>query len=124
MTNQEAFDKSARHLLTQKAQALNPDYAPASYTAECMYRAPDGRRCAIGVFIPDDVYTPDMENKSVGTLITYCPAVAEIFAGVDQYLLRALQSVHDKSAPQCWLHALIRIAEREGLSTAVLEEFK
>ena len=31
--------------------------------AKCRYRAPDGNRCAVGVFIPDELYTPDMDTR-------------------------------------------------------------
>lgn len=31
----------------------------------CKYRGPDGRKCAVGVFIPDSIYDTDMEGRSM-----------------------------------------------------------
>lgn len=32
----------------------------------CAYRSPEGRKCAAGLFIPDELYNADMEGKPIG----------------------------------------------------------
>ena len=46
MNRQEVFDKVAIHLLTQNAKALNSG-------GLCVYKTPNGLRCAVGCLIPD-----------------------------------------------------------------------
>lgn len=29
---------------------------------QCMYRGPNGKKCGVGLFIPDDKYHPDLDN--------------------------------------------------------------
>jgi hypothetical protein len=57
MTNQEIFDKAYAHGFTMKNMAK--DYE--SLSLDCMYRAPNGEKCLIGGFIPDEKYIPSME---------------------------------------------------------------
>ena len=45
LTRQAAFNKVARHLLRQNAKSTNKD-------GECLYRGPNGLRCAVGALIP------------------------------------------------------------------------
>src|SRR5271165_456575 len=33
----------------------------------CLYRGPKGKQCAVGMFIPDEQYTPEMEGKVPNT---------------------------------------------------------
>lgn len=58
MTQQEIFNKAYAHALTMKAMARDDSLN----TAQCMYRAPNGEKCLIGSFIPDNKYTPEMER--------------------------------------------------------------
>lgn len=60
MTDQEAFEKAARHLLTQKKVAIEG--------GKSLYRTSDGRRCAIGALIPDDEYSRDFEGETVASI--------------------------------------------------------
>ncbi len=30
----------------------------------CLYRGPDGKKCAVGLFIPDSEYDPEMERAA------------------------------------------------------------
>ena len=60
-TDQEIFNKVAAHLIKQGRQAK------ANFS--CLYRAPDGCKCAIGVLIPDDKYDPRMEEHGIRELI-------------------------------------------------------
>ena len=69
---------------------------------QCLYRAPDGRKCAIGALIPDNIYSPLMEHKSVDGLATSFPIIKRFFRGIDFELLFELQVIHDKYGPNTW----------------------
>lgn len=53
---QEIFNKVATHLLTQGKRSVASD-------GSCMYRGPEGTKCAIGCLIEDDEYHPLLEGK-------------------------------------------------------------
>jgi hypothetical protein len=92
MTRQEIFDKVVSHFAVQREAA-------AEYWM-CMYRTPDGRKCAIGALIPDEVYSKRLEDKSVGTLLLEFPDImrASGLSDGDLCFLFALQDVHDGCA--------------------------
>ena len=58
MNEQEIFDKVEAHLIKQKVQAAVVFVAKT----QCQYRTPEGHMCAFGIFIPDEVYTPEIEG--------------------------------------------------------------
>src|ERR1700676_2089328 len=60
----------------------------------CMYKAGDGNRCAVGVFIPDG---HDAENypSYVNALLIAHPDL-EQFMPLETNALRILQSIHDR----------------------------
>jgi len=77
--------------------------APLSYSGEhemCRYRCPDGSRCAIGIFISDELYDPEIEQ----TALVYEDARAAILACVEPdardhvELLTVLQTAHDDAS--------------------------
>lgn len=113
-SKQEIYDKVKAHLLTQNAK---------SYDVEnnmCMYRHPDGLKCAIGVLIPDDAYTPDMEGHTVAAMALYddlwdmFPSfLRETFISS---LLSDLQLVHDANDVDQWPAALARVAKAHNLN--------
>ena len=92
MTRQEIFDKVVAHFAVQREAA-------AEYGV-CMYRTPDGRKCAIGALIPDEVYSRSLENKFVRTLLLEFPDImrASGLSDGDVCFLFALQDVHDSIA--------------------------
>lgn len=55
LTLQDIFTQGLNHLRIQRAPAKAPN-------GHCLYRAPNGHKCLIGALIPDDLYTPDMEE--------------------------------------------------------------
>lgn len=81
-TPQEAFDKVCAHI---KAQGH-----PSVSGGICLYRnGPD--KCAIGVLIPDDEYSADLECKNAEDIADQVDALQ----GLDQTFLRRMQSAHD-----------------------------
>lgn len=92
---QEVFDFVVKMLHGQGGKSTNG--------LICMYRAANGRKCALGWLIPDEEYDPKMECNilipSVGRL-GVCEA-SDCFVGPEfknnAYLIRALQLAHDNS---------------------------
>ena len=118
-TLQEIFDQAAKHLLTQNEQAMTFD---KDGNKNCLYRSATGTKCAVGCFIADDEYSPQLENTAflvfarvlqpsnmytseyVNTSNAKNIAVEKNWfgAGLDeqQYqLLSALQVMHDEYVP-------------------------
>jgi hypothetical protein len=57
-TEQEIFNIVARHLILQGERSI----LSGSRSGLCLYRGPDGKKCAGGVLIPDDRYLPVFEG--------------------------------------------------------------
>jgi hypothetical protein len=93
-TPEDLFRTVARHLFRQGCQSTlekNP--------TECLYRGPQGRKCAVGFLIPDSSYSSAMEGRGIDSLI-------EDFGGVlpraildNSSLLNRLQHIHDSHSP-------------------------
>ncbi len=66
---------------------------PATVGGTCAYRAPDGCRCAVGLLIPDNLYTPTLECRGVSEVVHMLYG-GPIESGRDR-LLQALQIMHD-----------------------------
>lgn len=112
LTSQEVFDTTARHLLNQGRRAM--------VGQACTYRDLHGLKCAAGIWIPDDVYTEEMEGDSIVDIIKiYHLTRLDPHMG----LLRELQQCHDSCTPSHWKQDLKHIANKRGLETKVLEEF-
>jgi hypothetical protein len=97
LTRQEILDKVVEHFTEQGCPSVNEDNDDVS----CLYRTENGHKCAVGIFIPDELYNPDMEGLNSGTLIGKFPGVLEA-GGVDteqdQDFMRVLQTAHDSAA--------------------------
>lgn len=83
MTNQEAFNVSATHLLKQGYRCTRDGF-PAYY-------GHGEQRCALGCFIPKDIYNPRMEMFSSDEIQKAVPGLQTVDLG----LLDALQYIHD-----------------------------
>jgi hypothetical protein len=119
VTKQETFDIVARHLLTQNAKAWGHYSSDLGPTNGCVYRDADGRKCAAGCLIPDDVYHPGLEGEIAdGRVVSAILAVE----GHNPALVRELQFLHDEFVPEDWAAQLRATAGHEGLSPAVVDE--
>lgn len=56
-------NKVEQHLIKQKARSVHED------GSACMYRGADGRMCAAGCLIPDELYTPNLERRAISLLV-------------------------------------------------------
>jgi hypothetical protein len=93
MTNQELFDKVYLGIIQQGGPSIDFD------TEKCLYRGPNGRKCAAGQVLLDQYYNKDME----GVIIGYGDFIDNglISSGLSPNninFLKLLQSVHDNSA--------------------------
>jgi hypothetical protein len=127
MTPQEIFDRVAVHLLTQNEKAVKTYEGDNMPT--CLYRTPNGLKCAVGCLIPDVLYDESMEGWGVGKNNIF-PEAGEILLaktlktiGVEKTslpLLAVLQLVHDETEPDAWREELEQVAVDYNLSNAVL----
>lgn len=125
MNTQELFDKVATHLLTQKSKAHNPDDLDYLGHPRCMYRAPDGKMCAVGCLITDEHYNPDYEGAPVRQITD----IVELSIGRDLLfdevtLLVELQSLHDSRQVYDWRYFLKKLAEGWELNTNAIDELQ
>jgi len=104
-TEQELFDTVATHLIKQGKRSISK--------YECLYRGPDGMKCAIGCLIPDSDYRPYFEGNDLGQLLEYGKLpknLAEEFTE-NEDMLADLQALHDNDEPNMWKERLAEIAE-------------
>jgi hypothetical protein len=109
MTKQETFDTVVRHLLTQAKQSRDED--------ACLYRGPDGTKCAAGCLISDADYSPSMEWL-------YATSIRYALVGHDMEIVMDLQLVHDERDVGLWPDELSRVALKHGLSHSIIEEME
>lgn len=107
MTEQEIFDKVWNHFVVNKA--------PQSRSSKklCRYRGPNGEMCAVGLLIPDEIYSKKMEGLRVGELINIGMLDGDFIK--HKILLDRLQTIHDEPD----MFALI-----EGFLRVVAEDYK
>lgn len=108
-TSQQLFDSSVNHLRKQAKKAQ------ISYGTRCVYRGPNGLMCAVGCLIPDNLYSPDFENKTVRTLFNDCSCIRYYFGENNENLLDKLQEIHDICKVQNWEEEWENLANNFGL---------
>lgn len=89
INRQEAFNIAYRGL---RSQGFEQSLLPGT-KATCAYRGAEGRRCAIGWLVGDDVYDPKMEGGGVHRLVSYLQTK---YSSDDQEFLGELQACHDR----------------------------
>jgi hypothetical protein len=69
-------------------------------SGSCFYRGPEGRRCALGMWISDSAYEPSMEGHGVAWLLQsdYFKDKLPSWFREHSGLLSALQAAHDRAA--------------------------
>jgi len=103
MKLQDIFNKASAHLTSMDGPSLDMD------GDACVYRGYDddcefnGEMCAVGVFIDDEHYSPDLEGVSINDSHAISNAVAQSW-GLDELsskqlaLLDDLQTAHDRGS--------------------------
>lgn len=125
MTDQEAFDTALFKLREQGVRSLRVE-VPGALTM-CVYRAPNGVKCAVGHLIPDEHYSPELEGNEVTRLPP--ELMNSVFAGVNPDLLADMQFVHDVHMPETkgapldrWEGRMKLLAEKFGLAYTAPKE--
>lgn len=117
---QQLYNRVRDHLLRQLERARVYDEESGGH--RCVYRSPDGLKCAVGCLIPDELYDPAIE----GVLIQYGdyemrPVERKLFKLLGDppdavvRLLRDLQSTHDGVDVGLWKEKLREIAVNRDL---------
>ena len=81
-TDQTAFDVAYVHCMEQKERAVG--------NGLCVYRGPNGTKCAVGCLIPDGLYSKDMEGKC-----GYDVVESIGWGHLSEYLIISVQDAHD-----------------------------
>jgi hypothetical protein len=119
LTKQEIFTRVADHLLTQFDKSISSD------SLFCAYRAPDGKKCAIGCLITDAAYSPELEGalvwRSAVRNALLLSGVRDADTSIMQMLVE-LQTLHDCTEPQRWIEGLDKICKTHELTYTVSEE--
>lgn len=120
MNRQWFFDTSAKYLLAQNEKAIDGNYS-------CRYRTDDGKKCALGAVLPDELYCPAYEGEAPGLTPGVSAFKNRALAGAlgletenDVSFARALQRVHDENAPSVWLTRLHEFTNTYGLNAEAL----
>lgn len=108
-TAQGIFNTVKTHLLTQGVKSIKESRV-------CQYRMPDGRKCAAGVLITDEEYSPVMEGQLFITLLNSGEWRSLERFEPHRELINELQSVHDNHTPVEWEYALQCVALKFDLT--------
>ena len=94
ITTEEIYNKVSEHLLSMKNQSVDEK-------DDCVYRGPNGSKCAIGCLIKDEFYSKDLETKSIDLHGRIKEAVEKSIArkltNNETRMLAALQALHDQN---------------------------
>jgi hypothetical protein len=130
LSRQEIYDKVAVHLLTQMKQCR--------HGTGCVYRNPNGLKCAIGALIPDELYIDVIEGAQACPMFNGANGMRQsmwtakhrlmmeigVAAGyisstmpeeVEAAFLNDLQKIHDDFDPSKWKERLTIFATTRGL---------
>ncbi len=108
MGQQTTFERVVSHLRRQNAKAMG------AYGL-CLYRAANGRRCAVGCLIPDGKYSPSLEGQSLELETSgELRAILED-EGHDVNLVRQLQMIHDTVLIHHWEIEFAKLAAKLNL---------
>lgn len=108
MTEQTAFNIVKNHLLTQMTKSIEGE--------QCLYRGPNGTKCAIGALITDEEYKR-IEDARCKDLKVYEVEDLQIVSlqGLTIDFLEELQIIHDHYEVQDWKNQLETFAEKYNL---------
>lgn len=113
--DQIAFDMAFTHLAQQGKRAEDD-------SATCMFRAPDGCKCAIGSMIGDEEYEASMESETVYHARIYSAVESGVGGKPGHLLLLDLQRCHDRENETHWRQEARAIAKTHDLSTTTIDK--
>jgi hypothetical protein len=112
VANQATFDKAAGHFATQKTRSVDSEDMMGG--SICSLRGELGRKCAIGIFIPDKDYRRSLEGD-----LESATKIALRHTSCSRSLLVGLQRTHDRSenwTPEAMPAVLRELAATQGLN--------
>jgi len=76
-------------------------------TRLCFYRMDNGRRCPVGLILPDELYRPEFDMKGGNTAEQIAQRVGHDWLpnGTNVNDLNKIQSIHDSLTEWGWDHA-------------------
>lgn len=80
----------------------------------CRYRGPNGKKCAVGMFIPDEFYSPKIEGylySGEDSDKTVCDFIPELLMLMPLENMSDLQQVHDGSHSDTTLQDMLTWVE-------------
>lgn len=83
---QATFNKVVRHLRKQGKKSMDD--------VQCLYRSPDGLKCAAGCLIPNKLYKPSFEGNVINDNNEVTRLINKL--GYNSNLVRKLQYIHDQ----------------------------
>lgn len=113
-TKQETFNIVVQHLRAQKVRSTTEPQRLGG--GGCLYRGPNGTKCAIGALIRDEDYSSEMEGKTPREGIVREALTKAGYAEVGMIFLRDLQIIHDTVWPHDWEVALLEFAKDNNLT--------
>ena len=103
MKQQDIFNKASAHLRSMDGPSLDADGDACVYRGEDGGGCYNGEMCAVGLFIDDEHYSPDLEGTGIKDNQLIANAVAQSW-GLDELsskqlaLLDDLQTAHDQGS--------------------------
>ncbi len=111
MTEQTAFTIVKNHLLTQMTKSIEGN--------QCLYRGPNGTKCAIGALITDEEYKEITDHShefwAIYDLMVFQTENLQSLQGLDLTFLEELQIIHDQYETQDWKNQLEVFAKKHNL---------
>ena len=116
MNVQQAYEKIVDHFSEPGAELANNEAGPTSCVYRGDYDAKSPIRCAFGVLIPDELYTPDFENTTAFNLFDNHPQLTALFddVGTRRFIVEAQRLHDDCISVGDFLYGLKRVAARHG----------
>ena len=116
LSPKDIYQRVSEHLLTQRAVSEDDN-------GSCRLRSPEGRKCAIGSLVRDDVYRPELEGVGIsyyrhaqdGTLLRalYASQVNAYDPNIIDLLIE-LEEVHDYADIESWPELLAALGKRHA----------
>jgi len=117
---QEIFNKAYLGLKSQGFQRSFGSYFVEKIpNVGCLYRGPNGRKCAVGHLIPDEAYSETLEGRRADSLLVvsamgFC--AVNVIDGAGDFLTK-LQRCHDEcEEPETMKNNLIDFARSHNLT--------
>jgi hypothetical protein len=116
LTARDIYERVSAHLLSQRAVSEDDN-------GSCRLRSPNGRKCAIGSLVSDEVYHPDIEGVGIsyyrhaqdgGLLRALYASNVNAYDRSIVELLCELEQVHDDASVDQWPRLLTALGKRHA----------